>query len=313
MAGVMAGTAILSCMESSGRLKTITLTINNDCNLQCPHCYLQYDNKSVVLSKSTISSIFKSDFEHLAIVGKEPLLNEKSLHILEILTNQAKKLNKKVSIITNGLGLSKVSSKLADNIDYIDISFDGGPLLYKNYRKGSFIKIIDGVNHIQNSSKVRLNALHNLNSVNINYIEDMMRIKDFGRFDSIMFSPYVDTVNDGINTVKSLPLNFIIKKLSESDSFRNNSSSVLAVDLHHTDLNHCTKEDIIKMITDLDLQGKIILIDNNPLSFGIIRVTFDDLVMSPYDSIHPSKYSYLHAKASESNLNELFTKMLAAV
>jgi MoaA/NifB/PqqE/SkfB family radical SAM enzyme len=54
MAGAIAGTAILNCKLQSA-LDTVALTINNSCNLHCPHCYLQYDGPNESITSGVIS------------------------------------------------------------------------------------------------------------------------------------------------------------------------------------------------------------------------------------------------------------------
>ena len=62
MAGAIAGTAILKASNLSDKLHTITMTINNECNMNCPHCYLHCENDKSLISQETINSIFKAKF-----------------------------------------------------------------------------------------------------------------------------------------------------------------------------------------------------------------------------------------------------------
>ena len=57
MGGVVSGSAIM-IPKSTGHLHTITLTINNQCNLHCPHCYLKYSGTKDIIEDKTIDFIF---------------------------------------------------------------------------------------------------------------------------------------------------------------------------------------------------------------------------------------------------------------
>jgi len=306
MAGAIAGTAILNDLSLSNKLKTVTLTINNTCNLSCPHCYLQYDKKNFLLKDETIEAVFKSDFEHLAIVGKEPLVNKNSISLLEQLINRCNASGITSSIITNGIGLINLEPKIAAKLSYIDVSFDGGPETYSKYRKGSFDKIIKSINYHKSNSNIIFNALHTISSNTIKNIDDMVKIKDFSNFDKIMFSPYLSTMNFGANTVSIVSMNEIFNVLSKSKLFNETSNAFLLLDTYHLQQQGISEQNIKNKIVKYNLEDKIILIEKDPLDYGIIRVTFDDYILTPYESIHPKYYHKAQLLASENNLNKAF-------
>lgn len=309
MGGAIAGTAILKNLSPSRKLKTITLTINNSCNLTCPHCYLQYDKKSFLVEKPTLHSIFNSDFEHLAIVGKEPLVSKPSISLLEKLVEECYLKKKTTSIVTNGVGLGNLSPSVANYLDYIDVSFDGGKETYSQYRKGSFEKIIDSIYHIQSSSSVTFNALHTLSTRTIMNIDDMVGIKNFVEFKIIMFSPYLNTLHNGKNEVSIVQLKEILKRVSHSKMFMDTKETLLLLDTYHVKQERVSNEELQKLISDFTLESKIKLIEKDPLNYGIIRVTYDDYVLTPYESIHPKNYNHSNYLASQVNLNEVFEVM----
>jgi sulfatase maturation enzyme AslB (radical SAM superfamily) len=313
MAGVMAGTAILKGMETTGKLKTITLTLNNTCNLNCPHCYLQYNSKDLFLSDQTLASVYAADFEHLAIVGKEPLVNQRSIDLLDSIVNRVTASGKTVSIITNGVGLDKVSVQTAGKADYIDISFDGGPATYRDYRNVPFEKITGAIQRLQQRSSVTINALHTLSDRNIGNIDDMMRITEHASFGTIMFSAYMDTANDGNNYVASVSMEEIVNALASSALFMQHQGALFALDINHLKQSGTDTIQLRRHITDTGLQNKILLIEKDPLLFGIIRVTYDDLVLTPYESVNTSFYHDQPLRASGNDLNILFNRMATAV
>ncbi|MCF8239760.1 MAG: radical SAM protein [Melioribacteraceae bacterium] len=309
MSGAIAGTAILKNSRLSDELNTITLTINNNCNLSCPHCYLQYNKKNFLLAEPTIDSVFKSDFKHLAIVGKEPLLNRESIKLVHDLINRCKKMGKSISLITNGTGLEKLNPISIGEIDYIDVSFDGGPKTYEMNRKGTFDRIIDSINNIQEKSRTIFNALHTIHSANINNIDDMLEIRNYADFDIIMFSPYLKTHNDGTNEIESVKLEDILKKLSSSYSFNNTNSAYLLIDTYHLAQESITESVIEELISKYSLESKVKLFAKDALLYGIIRVTFDDLVLTPEESLHPIYYFDSFRYASNHDLNQIFSEL----
>ena len=71
--GAFAGSAALLCQNLRSDVSVVTLTMNNSCNLKCPHCYLQYAQKDAYVSHWVIDVIAQSAVEAVAIVGMEPL------------------------------------------------------------------------------------------------------------------------------------------------------------------------------------------------------------------------------------------------
>src|SRR4051812_33903172 len=105
MGGAMAGSAICSARSASDDLDMVTLTINNVCNLSCPHCYLQYGGETSLIGPDNVFRVMSSSFRHLCIVGMEPLANRASSDVVSELVTKATTLGKTVSLITNGLNL----------------------------------------------------------------------------------------------------------------------------------------------------------------------------------------------------------------
>lgn len=313
MPGAIAGTAILNTAGQTDQLHTITLTINNSCNLNCPHCYLQYGSKDKYIEPKTIEAIFSSEFKHLAIVGKEPLVNRHSLALLRQLTLRAKAGGRTVSLITNGTALRKLEPELIPLFDYVDISFDGGPATYESYRKQSFEHIIDGVQYLKTHNVQQVNALHTISDRTLSALDDMLAVQFYEHFEHIMFSPYLATQNSGSNFVMPISLQSILKAFNASLLFGNTRQAFLLIDLQHLKNDGHTSEQVLKQIHSFNFGlHKIKLITQDPLHFGIIRVTFDDLVLSPYESTDTLYYQdTAKYRASSGNLNEVFADMLS--
>src|ERR1022692_1029770 len=104
MAGAMAGSAVLTARDRVRELGIVTLTINNSCNLHCPHCYLQYAGENGDLIEwDDVSHILESRFNHLCIVGKEPLADRRAADVTSRLVTAAVDMGRSCSFITNGL------------------------------------------------------------------------------------------------------------------------------------------------------------------------------------------------------------------
>lgn len=310
MAGAIAGTAILKASNYSDKLHTITLTINNECNMNCPHCYLHCKTDKVLISQETIDSIFRANFNHIAIVGQEPLFNKNSINIITSIANQAKLKGVSVSIVTNGLNVKKLPKSTIELIDYIDISFDGGEKSYSNFRKSSFTHIIDGVNYLKECGLKEINALHTICDLTKDFIDDCVRIRDFAPFSNIMFTPYLITENFGVNTVSPVQLMDLINILLSNNLFMSVEESFLLIDNYHLEQDKILPEEIESLITKNNLEKKLVLFKHDPILHGILRVTYDDLVLSPRSSLHTKRYSQSNYYASKTDIENCYQKLL---
>jgi MoaA/NifB/PqqE/SkfB family radical SAM enzyme len=304
MAGAMAGTAILNAGLTKS-LHTVTLTINNDCNLSCPHCYLQYQGSVSIIADDLISFICEDNFEHLAIVGKEPLYNSESLAICEKIAERAVAKSKTVSLITNGLNLSLIKPRLLEHLSYIDLSLDGGPATYSQYRKASLSKILSGLEHLRRNGFKNVNALHVLNTRTADNVDDMMRVKEFFDFRRVMFSPYVKTSNFGANAVDALEIEALLSSLSRSELFMSEPNAVLLVGTENLPPESGRRDNVLELANRYGLAEKIHHIAEDPLLYGIIRVTFDGYVLTPYQSLHTTEYRKVGRDISKVDLRDL--------
>jgi sulfatase maturation enzyme AslB (radical SAM superfamily) len=310
MAGAIAGTAILKACNFNDKLHTITLTINNECNLNCPHCYLHYKSDKGLISQETIVSIFKNNFKHIAIVGQEPLYNQNSINKLTVIANIAKTKGITVSVVTNGLNLKKVPKSTLELIDYIDISFDGGEKSYSNFRRSSLNQIIDGVTYLENCGLNEINALHTLCDSTKNNVSDCINIKNYAHFSNIMFSPYLITNNFGKNSVKPIYLIDLINLLASNELFMSVDEAFLLIDNYHMEQDCIMPDEVESLIAKNKIERKIKLFKHDPIFHGILRVTYDDLVLSPRDSLHTKHYFESNFQASNSNIEKCYDELL---
>lgn len=307
MAGAIAGTAILRVTGPSTDLHTVALTINNTCNLRCPHCYLQYDGEEGLIEARTVDAVFNAEFRHLAIVGKEPLVSKTSVDCVLELTRRARSAGRTTSVITNGLGLSRLPTTEVSLLSYIDVSFDGGPSTYESYRRGSLRMLRGGLEHV--SDLTELNALHVLHRNNMAAIEDMMAVAAFAPFQRMVFSLYLDTKNHGANAVERAELTEVLARLSECDSFREARNALLLVDDLHLARYGVSSDEFLQLAEKLSILERVHLVAADPLLYGFIRVTYDGLVLAPHASVHPALYASTGRRIASVSLQEHFQSL----
>jgi MoaA/NifB/PqqE/SkfB family radical SAM enzyme len=113
----------------------VSMVVNNACNLQCRHCYLQVPTLADrALSEHEWERIFlsalHSDTTMLSLNGKEVFLGAKGPSLLAKLASLRRKLHpaKRIGVITNGTLIAR-HRKLIDEADltFLDISVDGLP------------------------------------------------------------------------------------------------------------------------------------------------------------------------------------------
>ncbi len=293
------------------KLKLVTLTVNNICNMNCPHCYLQLDETSLDwVNDKTLDKILDSDFQHIAIVGKEPLFNQEHIDKLTSFSKKIKESGKTISVITNGKSLNLVSEELLNNLDFIDISFDGGKNTYSKFRKGNFEELKKNIQRIYTLGFKKINALHSVHSENIDNIEDMMSVLEIIPFNKIMFSPYLVTENFGRNTVSKVNLGELLKKLSSSKSFMEAKQAIINIDSYHLDQDKMTAKELVKLAEKYRLKDKLVLHNEDLLPYGVVRVTYDGKVLSPSQSLNPKKYSEGLDLKDFHNVNEAWKKLI---
>ena len=306
MAGAIAGTAILHApKENEGKLHTVTLTVNNSCNFECPHCYLQYSGPNTTLSIEDAGRVLDSDFSHLVIVGKEPTL---SPEIVEYLVKE--NFKRKTSMISNGLKLDNISQERLNDLTYIDISFDGGPETYSQRRKADFRIIIENIFKAYTAGAKHFNALHTLYAENTKNIKDMMRIEEsFPHFETIAFSPYKVPHNHGSVSVSKNSIKEIFEALVNNNAFMDSSKTRLL--LTNSDLTSGNPKKMLSNLETYELKDKVFYV-GNPLDMGFIRVNYDGRVIAPDDATHPLLYrlkGYSIKDKQFKSLNEIFDKL----
>lgn len=292
-------------MKNEKKLRLVTLTINNICNLNCPHCYLQLKEFPTYVDNTIISKILKSNFEHIAVVGQEPLVDTKSINLLQELAMRVKEKGKTISLITNGKNIDKIDNQLFNNLDFIDISFDGGKKIYNNIRNYSFEKLKTDIQILFYSKGYKnINALHTLHNKNWDEIDDLLSVTEIIPFQIIMFSPYLETNNFGQNKVNKIDLKELIKKLSSNRKFMETKETILNIDMFHLEQANISSKEFKTLIIKNKFQNKIILHDKDLINEGVIRVTHSGLILTPKQSLNPKEYSKGLQIKNFKNINE---------
>ena len=273
MAGAIAGTAILHTLQKP-QLQTITLTVNNTCNLACGHCYLQEGGDGRYVANETIERVIDARARHVAIVGKEPTVNvRKTSRLIERLVAAGKT----VSMITNGLRLHHIDKAALEKLAYVDISLDGGP---HTYIRGTYERLLPNL-----FMHPQTNVLHTLYDRNLQHIDDMLRVPH----QVMLFSPYLSTQHLGKNTVAGVKLENVLAAMSAS-RLRDDKHAFLLVDTYHLEQNKMTGEEAKALIAQYGLVKNTLLFEHDPLEHGIVRVTYDGLLLTPGASLHPARY-----------------------
>jgi len=306
MAGAIAGSVILELRRQTPDLELITLTVNNTCNLQCPHCYLQYDAHDEYVCDAVVDRIMESSAARLAIVGKEPFVSRAVAQRTWRLMNLAVRAGKRVSVVTNGFGLQYLPAGLSDDIDFVDVSFDGGPETYSQYRKASFSTLAERIGRHVAAGFRRFRALAVLSTATLHAIDDIMRLEEIDGVEFVMMSPYLPTSNNGVNNVRAISLDYVLKTLAACERFRDSKRSLLLIAAHELRL---LGEDVRRTrehIEALGLTKQVAFVENDPLQLGIIRVNYDGLAMTPLQSLHPALYRRDGIPVANSSLVDLF-------
>jgi hypothetical protein len=288
MAGAMAGSAVLNAPARSSVLHTVTLTINDSCNLSCPHCYLQYGAGAGELGWEDAERILASPARHFAIVGKEPLASRRSAALTARFVDAVARSGRTVSIITNGLNLRLLDDATIAQLSWVDISIDGSRESYQSYRGGSFQRLAEGIADARRRGLRDLRILHTVSAGNLaDTGAALATALDFSPT-AIVVSPFQATRANGVQRVSMVAPDALLDAM-ESSGAAANSAVWLALDSGYTG---GAVLDRARVARALALFGeRFIYVTSDPIDRGLIRVTFDGLVLSPFESVHTSDYA----------------------
>ena len=308
MAGAMAGSAVLTAPDKTRELGIVTLTINNSCNLRCPHCYLQYATESQDLINWTdVSHILESQFRHLCIVGKEPLSNRSAAALTSRLIAAARDTGRSSSFITNGLNLRLLDADSFRRLDWLDVSLDGGPRSYASYRGGSYSKLTHGIEYARDSGLDDLRILHTVSSGNLESTDEALQAALSFQPRYVVVSPFQATRHDGTQSVAMVSPSELLRALENAGA---HTDSRIWLTLDHGYAKHFSDAEAVNRLRKI-FGDRLVYIDSDPIDRGIIRVTFDGLVLSPFESVHTAEYGQRGRPLRRHSLTEWYQTILA--
>jgi hypothetical protein len=173
--------------------RTLTLVINNRCNLACRHCYLQVDKLADAelsleewgLVAKRMASAGKTDA--VSVAGKEVFLGEKGISILETLSTAFHSVPSapRLGLISNGtLAHRWLDRILSLKLDFFDISIDGDePEHDANRGRGAFAAMAANLPPLKNRFGDRLFANFTLQKQNLSAVD-----RAFRKFSALGFS-----------------------------------------------------------------------------------------------------------------------------
>jgi sulfatase maturation enzyme AslB (radical SAM superfamily) len=127
---------VLAHLESHPWPRTLSLVVNNACNLKCRHCYLQVDELTepaltIEEWEKLLKSVAATGVHLVTLAGKEVFLGNMGRQILELLTSLRKASDGPIfrtGIVSNGTLLAPSRDLLlTSDLSYLDISVDGLP------------------------------------------------------------------------------------------------------------------------------------------------------------------------------------------
>ncbi len=271
----------------------VALTVNNSCNMQCEHCYLNYDSPNTFISKEVLAHVVNRNFlrgiERVIVVGKEPLFNQRSRDLLSAMAQDLSEMGIPLEIITNGYSLVELDSSTARQLAAIDISLDGEPKTYNAYRGAAtlgkhedvYARIVRGVEHLDGVAPITL--LHTLSSATTD-VEDMMDVAAMNP-GKILFSPFVMTPEVTNPNLRELPIENMMDLLISSSSFMANPRAFFVLGTHSS--RGKTREELHRLTKSQGLVGKVRWIGD---SSEYVRVSYDGLVVDSRTALSPSTY-----------------------
>jgi radical SAM protein with 4Fe4S-binding SPASM domain len=161
----------------------IYIDFTAECNLRCRHCV---SSSTEALEGELTTDEMKSLFEELAglgvtelnVGGGEPLLRKDACELLRY----ASSLGMSVSINTNATVIDeKLSKELATvNFDKFNISLEGGTREIHDYNrgKGSFDKVMRGIDILSKNTKHKLNLDFTITKYNAPYIDSFFNLTE---------------------------------------------------------------------------------------------------------------------------------------
>lgn len=152
-------------------MKKILIELNQNCNLNCEYCfYKDYGRKNEALTVENLIEKNIQNYDVIYLTGGEPFLNKDIKNILFYLN----KINKKVSIYTNGIILNKMNDiEFKENLNLLDeivITLDSFNKDY-NLRENSEKEVLECIEKIVDFCREKLKVKIGINLYNLEELE----------------------------------------------------------------------------------------------------------------------------------------------
>jgi MoaA/NifB/PqqE/SkfB family radical SAM enzyme len=252
-----------------------------------------------------IAHILAADFARICIVGKEPLANGRSIETVRRIVERASRNGKTTSLVTNGLNGHMLPTSVLERLAWIDVSLDGGPTTYEAYRGGSWEKLRRSVTSMRARGLRDLRVLQTLSVQTVDSVADMLEA-GFGLGASlVVFSPFQPTRAQGKQAAVAISPTKIVKAL---EPFADDDRIYVSFDAGYA----CRFEDAERatsLATDL-FGDRFTYVDSDPVDRGIVRVTYDGLVLTPFEAVNTDDYRSVGRLVLARPLAEWFGEML---
>jgi sulfatase maturation enzyme AslB (radical SAM superfamily) len=274
MGGVVVGSSMKNILRD--KKKWAAVMINTACNQNCPACYLGKKSTNVTMLKNVAEKLAKyarENFDGIAVIGTEPLLDCWSIEIIEIFSNSLR-----THVMTNGVNLHAFMNR---NVHRIDISLDGGPKTYR--RDAEFRVIVQNARRWKKWSGNELYALHMLTRENCkeSIVQDMLWGSELIGADKTLFSPYVRTI--GGSSVQPASIGEITGVLSRFAE----ENWLLTIDPYHAILEQSSWYEFKDIAKSILPPENLLVVDFDP-GDKIVRIDIDGNAHHPFLALHPS-------------------------
>jgi hypothetical protein len=135
------------------------------------------------------------------------------------------------------------------------------------------------------------NALETLNEVTKHYVEDMMAFAQDHDFKVILFSPFVPTFSGRQYNVDCMTLESSLKCLCASKRFMDDHRTQLLIDTYHCVFEGISMSQAQAVAKSLGMEHKVRFVTTDPTILGVMRLTYDGLVLSSFDALNTITYN----------------------
>ena len=177
----------------------LSVEINGQCQLHCPHCYIdKAEWPKTLMSDEVVDRLAVENYQQVVIVATEPFFNQTSLEATLRLGRRVREAEKTFAVISNALGLSRafeVAPELKSLLSWIDISMDvPGVEGYAEYRGGSWRKFLKGVESAHENG-VEVSILNTVSTRTLPYFEDMITTSETLATNFFTVSPMISAAS----------------------------------------------------------------------------------------------------------------------